>query len=130
MADRPIRVSVLEQPFTSLQDLGTPVPVCFQMQHLGVMLETVHWTAKQTNACFSVSLFWPTLAGHSTTGCVPAKKHSKRRRRRRKNRKCLNTKLTIPQVVEGCVHRLVYRSIEECCFDIQSTWLKSVCLFS
>ena len=49
----------------------------------------------------SPSFFWPTLAGHSTTGCVPVKKHSKRRRRRRKNRKSLNTKLTIPQVIEG-----------------------------
>ena len=110
MVDRPIRVSVLERPFTSLQDLGIPLPVCLQMQHLGAMLETAQWTAKQTNAGFSVSFFWPTLAGHSTTGCMLVKKPSKRRRRR-KNRKslngdlepnpCLSTKLTIPQVDEG-----------------------------
>ena len=109
--NRCIRLSVHEQSFASLQDLVTPVPVCLQMQHLGVMLETAQWTAKQTNAGFSVSFFWPTLAGHSTTGCVSVKKHSKRRRRRRKNRKTLNSdlepnprlsmKLTTPQVDEG-----------------------------
>lgn len=54
------RVVVLDGSLTSLCDQGVPLLVCLQMQPIGLKLEGAQWTARQSNAGFSVS-----FSGHS-----------------------------------------------------------------
>ena len=84
MADRAIRVAVLEGYFASL---GFPMPLSLQLQQSNLRLEKAMWTAKSTRTGFSVSLFWP-FADHSPTELKPSKK--KRRRNRRKAKATIN----------------------------------------
>ena len=75
-----IRVAVLEGTFACLSELGIPLPACIQMQSMGLKLGEATWTARSTNAGFSVSFFWP-------TGWKP----TTRRVRKRKKRKAKHT---------------------------------------
>ena len=59
MADRAIRVAVLEGYFASLSALGLPMPLSLQLQQSDLRLNAAIWTAKSSKAGFSVSFFWP-----------------------------------------------------------------------
>ena len=67
MAQTVIRVSVLEGPYTHLQAVGVPLPLCMHMQELKLMLNEAQWTTKQSSGGFSVCFFWPA----STAGNLP-----------------------------------------------------------
>ena len=55
MADRAIRVAVLEGYFASLTTLGLPMPLSLQLQQSNLRLEKAMWTAKSTRTGFSVN---------------------------------------------------------------------------
>ena len=59
MADRAIKVAVLEGDFAALSNLGLPLSVSLQLQEMGLKLSTALWTVRSTSSGFSVSLFWP-----------------------------------------------------------------------
>ena len=80
MADRAIRVAVLEGYFASLSTLGFPMSLSWQLQQSNLRLERAMWTAKSSKTGFSVSFFWP-VANH---GVSSLKKPNKRRKNRRK----------------------------------------------
>ena len=61
MADKPIKVIVLEGDFASLTALGFPMAISFQLQQSCLSLSDTMWRAKSTNGGFSVSLYWPAL---------------------------------------------------------------------
>ena len=87
MAQTVIRVSVLEGPYTHLQAVGVPLPLCMHMQELKLMLNEAQWTAKQSSGGFSVGFFWP--ASTATAGKLPyhsvVLKRNKRSRRKKKS---------------------------------------------
>ena len=83
MADRAIKVAVLEGDFAALSNLGLPLSVSLQLQEMGLKLSTALWTVRSTSSGFSVSLFWPNES--VTVG------RRKRRRRRRAKAKTLGT---------------------------------------
>ena len=83
MADRAIKVAVLEGDFAALSNVGLPLSVSLQLQKMGLKLSTALWTVKSTSFGFSVSLFWPNES--VTVG------RRKRRRRRRAKAKTLGT---------------------------------------
>ena len=84
MADRAIKVAVLEGNFAALSNLGLPLSVSIQLQEMGLKLSTALWTVRSSSSGFSVSLFWPNEN-------VTVRRH-KRRRRRRAKAKSLGTK--------------------------------------
>ena len=49
MADRPIKVAVLEGDFASLSELGFPLVLSLQLQQSCLRLSDAMWTAKSTN---------------------------------------------------------------------------------
>jgi len=59
MADKPIKVAVLEGDFAALSLLGFPLGVAIQLQQSNLNLADALWTAKSSNSGFSVSFFWP-----------------------------------------------------------------------
>ena len=81
MADRAIRVAVLEGYLTSLSTLGFRMSLSLQLQQSNLRLETAMWTAKSSETGFSVSFFWP-VANHSVSSLKRTNK--KRRKSRRK----------------------------------------------
>ncbi len=81
MADKPIRVSVLEGDFAVMSSVGLPLSLCVQLQVSCLKLKEALWTARSTPGGFSVSLFWPAPAPEKN-GC--SKKRKKRKRRRAK----------------------------------------------
>ena len=62
MADKPIRVSVLEGDLAVLSSVGLPLSLCVQLQVSCLKLNEAQWTARSTPGGFSVSLFWPAPA--------------------------------------------------------------------
>ena len=82
MADRAIRVAVLEGYFASLSALGLPMPLSLQLQQSDLRLTMS--TAKSSKAGFSVSFFWP-VANPDDSGVKSLKK--KKRRRKKRNAK-------------------------------------------
>ena len=105
MAQEPIYVVVLEGAYARLKAAGLPLPVCMQLQDLGVRLSDARWTARQSDGGFSVSLFW------SSPCCPPiypvgdVLKPTKRRRRSKRPNN--NTK---PGVDSGVVVRMSERA--------------------
>ena len=59
MANKPIKVVVLEGHFASLPALGFPLALSLQLQQSCLRLTDAMWTPKSTNDGFSVCLFWP-----------------------------------------------------------------------
>ena len=59
MADKPIKVAVLEGDFASLCSLGFPISLSLQLQQSCLRLSDAMWTAKSTQWGFSVCFFWP-----------------------------------------------------------------------
>ena len=86
MADKTIKIAVLEGDFASLCALGFPLPLSLQFQQSCLRLNEAMWTAKSSSGGFSVSLFWP--APDLKTQVQPKKK---RKRRRAKARKMVST---------------------------------------
>ena len=82
MADKAIKVAVLEGNFASLCALGFPLSLSLQLQQSCLRLDEAMWTAKSTTGGFSVSFFWPAPDLKSE---VQLKR--KRKRRRAKARK-------------------------------------------
>ena len=80
MADKPIKVIVLEGDFASLTALGFPMAIGLQLQQSCLSLSDVIWTAKSTNGGFSVSLFWPTPAPELKSDAQVKRKRKRRRR--------------------------------------------------
>jgi len=70
MADRAIKVSVLEGNFAALCNLGLPLSVSIQ-------LPDALWTVRSSSSGFSVSLFWPSRRDG-------VKKQRRKRRKRAK----------------------------------------------
>ena len=77
MADRAIKVAVLEGDFASLCALGFPLPLSLQLQQSCLRLNEAMWTAKSTSGGFSVSFFWP--APDLKSQAQPKKKRKRRR---------------------------------------------------
>ena len=77
MADKPIKVAVLEGDFAALSLLGFPLGVSIQLQQSNLNLADALWIAKSLNSGFSVSFFWPA----QVTGSK-----AKRKRKRRKSK--------------------------------------------
>ena len=77
MADKPIKVAVLEGDFASLCSLGFPISLSLQLQQSCLRLSDAMWTAKSTQGGFSVSFFWP------APDPVKCDSQPKRKRRRR-----------------------------------------------
>ena len=83
-----IRVAVLESPLLATHDAGVPLSICLCMQERGLTLQKAQWTAKNTNAGFSVSFVWPTsepcaMAVARDLETVPRKRRRSSRRRRK-----------------------------------------------
>jgi hypothetical protein len=70
MADKVIKVAVLEGEFASLVGLGFPLSLSIQVQESCLTLCKAQWRAKSTKSGFSVSFFW-------LEGKVTAKKKQK-----------------------------------------------------
>ena len=85
MANKPIKVVVLEGHFASLPALGFPLALSLQLQESCLRLTDAMWTAKSTNGGFSVCLFWP--APDLKSGVEVKRKRKRRRRRRAKANK-------------------------------------------
>ena len=98
MAQEPICVVVLESAYARLKAAGLPLPVCMQLQDLGVRLSDARWTARQSDGEFSVSLFRPNPCCPPIYPVSDVPKPTKRRRRKRSN----NNK-TKPSVGSGAV---------------------------
>ena len=79
MADKSIRVSVLEGDLAVLSSVGLPLSLCVQLQVSCLKLNEAQWTARSTPGGFSVSLFWPAPAPEKN-GCCQKRKRKKRRR--------------------------------------------------
>ena len=79
MADRAVKVAVLEGDFVALCNLGLPFSISYQLQEKGLKLPDALWTVKSSTSGFSVSLFWPSsLLQHESL---------KKRKRQRKRGK-------------------------------------------
>ena len=83
MANRSIRVTVLEGDFATLSMAGFPLSLCMQLQTSGLKLCDAMWTAKSSAGGFSVSFFWP---GVFSKPVIDKEKKQKRRKRRRKTK--------------------------------------------
>ena len=59
MADRAVKVAVLEGDFVALCNLGLPFSISYQLQEKGLKLPDALWTVKSSINGFSVSLYWP-----------------------------------------------------------------------
>ena len=81
MADKAIKVAVLEGDFASLCALGFPLSLSLQLQQSCLRLNEAMWTAKSTSGGFSVSFFWPAPDLKSQ---VQPKKRKRRRAKARK----------------------------------------------
>jgi hypothetical protein len=82
MADRAIKVAVLEGYFASLSALGFPMPLTLQLQQSDLRLNAAMWRAQSSKAGFSVSFFWP-VANPLDPGVKNLKKKKRRTRRRK-----------------------------------------------
>ena len=83
MADRPIKVALLEGDFAVLSLLGFPLGLTIQLQQSNLNLADALWTAKSSKSGFSVSFYWPAQVTTSKT-------KRKRKRRRSKQAKAFN----------------------------------------
>ena len=83
MADRAIKVAVLEDDFAALCNLGLPLSVSLQLQEMGLKLPTALWTVRSSSSGFSVSLFWPSKSDS-------VRRHKRRRRRAKAKSKSTN----------------------------------------
>ena len=77
MADKPIKVALLEGDFAVLSLLGFPLGLTIQLQQSNFNLADALWTAKSSKSGFSVSFYWPAQVTASKT---------KRKRKRRKSK--------------------------------------------
>jgi len=77
MANRGIKVAVLEGDFAAICDLGLSFSLCLQLQSSDLKLCEAMWSAKSSSTGFSVSLFWP--YGVSTERVKSKKKRSHRK---------------------------------------------------
>ena len=59
MADKSIKVAVLEGEFASLSGLGFPFSLSIQLQESCLTPSNAQWTVKSTRSGFSVSFLWP-----------------------------------------------------------------------
>ena len=67
MADRPIKVALLEGDFAVLSLLGFPLGLTIQLQQSNLNLADALWTAKSSKSGFSVSFYWPAQVTTSKT---------------------------------------------------------------
>ena len=84
MADRAIKVAVLEGYFASLSALGFPMPLTLQLQQSDLRLHAAMWRAQSSKAGFSVSFFWPVANPPDPAAGLNNLKKKKRRTKRRK----------------------------------------------
>ena len=84
MADKAIRVAVLEGDFTTLCALGFPLSLGVQLQQSCLKLSEAHWTAKSNSGGFSVSFFWPAPENVNKVQLKMKKKRKRKRRQRGK----------------------------------------------
>ena len=101
MADRAIKVAVLEGDYASLCALGLPLSLSIQLQQSCLKLCGAQWTARSTDGGFSVSLFWPSAPEKVKCGAMLKKK--KRKRRKRGKARVQAVQATIPSPPEQCV---------------------------
>ena len=101
MADRAIRVAVLEGDYASLCALGLPLSLSIQLQQSCLKLCGAQWTARSTDGGFSVSLFWPSAPENVRSDAKLKKK--RRRRRKRGKARVQAAQATIPSPPEQCV---------------------------
>ena len=80
MADKAVRVAVLEADFASLCALGLPLSLGVQLQQSCLKQSDAQWTARSTSGGFSVSFFWPAPEKVKIVN-QPRKKKRKRRQR-------------------------------------------------
>ena len=83
MADKVIKVAVLEGNFAALCNLGLPLSVSLQLQEMGLELPDALWTVRSSSSGFSVSLFWPSKSD--------SVKKRKRKRKKRVKAKRIRT---------------------------------------
>ena len=81
MADRSIKVAVLEGDFAGLSAAGFPLSLCVQLQRSALKLTDALWTAKSSAGGFSVSFFWPSVPSQL---CYDKQEKKKRRRKRKR----------------------------------------------
>ena len=67
VADKPIKVALLEGDFPVLSLLGFPVGLTIQLQQSNLNLADALWTAKSSKSGFSVSFYWPAQVTKSKT---------------------------------------------------------------
>ena len=87
MADKRIKIVLLEGEFAALFAMGFPTFVCLQLQESGLKVTEAMWSTKSSSAGFSVSFFWPALTNLSNK----ASWH-KRRKRHRNNATSMKSK--------------------------------------
>ena len=92
MADKSIRVAVLEGDFAVLSSVGLPLSLCVQLQVSCLKLSEALWTARKTPGGFSVNLFWPAPA--------PERNGGSKRRKRRKRRGAKASQVTLDNCTE------------------------------
>ena len=92
MADRSIRVAVLEGDFASLSAAGFPLSLSLQLQESALKLSDAMWTAKSTAGGFSVSFFWPSVSGSSQLHYDKKEMKKKKRKRKTKAKKAAQCK--------------------------------------
>ena len=86
MADKAIRVAVLDGDLASLCALGFPLSLGIQLQQSCLKLSEAHWTARSTSGGFSVSFFWPAPENVENKSEVQSKKKRRKRKRRQRDK--------------------------------------------
>ena len=79
MANKSIRVVVLEGEFAGLSAARFPLSLSLQLQQNALKLPEALWTAKPTDYGFSVNLFW--LTANSLKHGVEKRKKNRRKRK-------------------------------------------------
>ena len=100
MADKAIKVAVLEDEFASLAGLGFPVSLSIQLQESCLTLSKAQWTAKSTKSGFSVSFFWPTPELKEKQ---PPRRNRRRRRAKARNLIPATTSKSILKPPSPCI---------------------------
>ena len=90
MAEKHVKVAMLEDDFAALSELGLPFSMSFPLQSAGHKLSKALWTAKSSSTGFSISLIWPLQQTHMASASqsqVKSKSKKKKKRRSRKKHK-------------------------------------------
>ena len=89
MADTRGKIAVLavDGNYSTLRELGFPLPALAAMQEAGVQLGQACWDVKQSTSGISVSFFWPQISRQSQLSSAQKITKPKKKRRRRKSKK-------------------------------------------